>query len=242
MKTVLGVVSPMSLEAALLPVDKDVLIIRSGIGTENAGDAACRLVDRGATALAVTGVAGGLDPALNAGDLLIPEIILENPTEPAEGEKRTDKRVLNSAIADEISSLLGSHGITVHRGILITTPGPVLTPGEKSALFKRYGARAVDMESAAVFRVAHEKNLPFFVIRSICDTASTDIPLNFFQAVDEAGAIRWPLLLTQIVHHPFLVPRLALLSHDYFRARRALKIAWRLMLKENLLDRIVILN
>jgi adenosylhomocysteine nucleosidase len=238
MKPVLGVVSPMSMEADLLPVGKDVLIIPSGIGTENAGAAAWRLVDHGVTALAVTGVAGGLDPVLHVGDLVIPEIILESPTGPAEGERRPVKQVLKGSITDAISSLLLPHGINVHRGILLTTPDPILTPREKSALFTRYGAQAVDMESAAVFRVAHEKNLPFFVIRSICDTATTEIPVNFFQAVDGAGAIRWPLLLTRLVRNPLLVLRLVRLSRDFSRARRVLKTAWRLMLKENLLDRI----
>lgn len=235
MKPVLGVVSPMSLEADLIPVDREVLFIHSGIGTENAGAAARRLVDHGATALAVTGVAGGLDPVLHVGDLVIPEIILENTKEPAENERRLGKQVLNGSIADAISSLLISRGITVHRGILLTNPDPVFTPKEKSALYNRYGAQAVDMESAAVFRVAHEKNLPFLVIRSICDTATTEIPLSFFQAVDDAGAIRWPILSTRLVCNPFLVPRLARLSHDFYRARRVLKTAWRLMLEENLL-------
>ncbi len=253
MKPVLGVVLPMSMEAGFIlgwsgwqrwggqkiqrksmDPDMDLLCVRSGIGAENATAAACWLADHGATALIVVGVSGGLDPVLRAGDLIIPEIIIE---EPDVSEWNKDKRVIDVSIADLLSNLLISQGITVHRGMLVTSPNPILTPREKSAVFIKYGARSIDMESASVCRVAHDQNLPFLVIRSVIDTATTDIPLKLFQSVNAKGSLRWPFLLIRLLFNPFLLPRLMRFSSDFFHALVILKTTWRLMIRHRLLHR-----
>ena len=243
----LGVVVPMSMEAGLIfgwkrwqPSDNQKIkiisthsgiqfhCVRSGIGAENAAVAAGWLVDHGVTALAVVGVSGGLDPELRIGDLMIPEIVVQ-----AERGGNRGKRVIDESIAGPFCSLLMSEGITVHRGILLTGANPVLTPREKSALFIKYGAQAVDMESASVFRVAHDQNLPFLVIRSICDTATTDIPVKLFRSLDPKGSLCWRRLLTAVSLHPFLIPRIVCRGGDFFRALIALKNAWQLLLRHH---------
>ena len=240
----LGVVVPMSMEAGLIFGWKrwhrsdnqkikiisthsgiQFLCVRSGIGAENAAVAAGWLVDRGVTALAVVGVSGGLDPELCIGDLMIPEIVVQ--------AEHGGNRVIDESIADPLCRLLMSEGITVHRGILLTDANPSLTPREKSALFIKYGARAVDMESASVFRMAHDKNLPFLAIRSICDTATTDIPVKLFQSLNPMGSLCWRRLLTAVLIHPFLIPRVVCMGGDFFRALIALKNAWQLLLRHH---------
>jgi len=240
----LGVVAPMSMEAGLIFGWKrwhrsdnqkikiisthsgiQFLCVRSGIGAENAAVAAGWLVDRGVTALAVVGVSGGLDPELRIGDLMIPEIVVQ--------AEHGGNRVIDESLADPICSLLMSEGITVHRGILLTDTNPALTPREKSALFLKYGAQAVDMESASVFRMAHDKNLPFLVIRSICDTATTDIPVKLFQSLNPMGSLCWRRLLTAVLLHPIMIPRIVCMGGDFFRALIALKNAWQLLLRHH---------
>jgi adenosylhomocysteine nucleosidase len=247
MEQTLGVVVPMSAEAGFIfgwkrwqPSNNQkikiisthsgirFLCVRSGVGAENAAVAAGWLVDHGVAALAVVGVSGGLDPALRIGDLVIPEIVVQA----GQGGIR-DKRVSDGSIADPIISLLMSKGITVHRGILLTAANPALTPREKSALFITYDAQAVDMESASVFRVAHDQNLPFLVIRSICDTATTDIPTKLFQSLNPKGSLCWSRLLTAVLLHPFLFPRIIRIGGGFFRALIALKNAWQLLLKHH---------
>jgi len=241
----LGVVVPMSMEAGLIFGWKrwhrsdnqkiriisthtgiQFLCVRSGIGAENAAVAAGWLVDHGVTALAVLGVSGGLDPKLRIGDLVIPEIVVE-----AGWGGNRGKRVMDESIADPLCSLLMKEGITVHRGILLTDANPALTPREKSALFIKYSAQTVDMESASVFRVAHDQNLPFLVIRSICDTATTDIPEKLFQSLNPKGSLCWHRLLTAVLLHPFLIPRIVSMGGDFFRALITLKTVWQLLLR-----------
>ncbi len=241
----LGVVVPMSMEAGLIfgwkrwhrSDNQKIKIIsthsgiqfhcvRSGIGAENAAVAAGWLVDHGVTALAVVGVSGGLDPKLRIGDLVIPEIVVE-----AGWGGNRGKRIMDESIADPLCSLLMKEGITVHRGILLTDANPALTPREKSALFIKYSAQTVDMESASVFRVAHDQNLPFLVIRSICDIATTDIPEKLFQSLNPKGSLCWHRLLTAVLLHPFLIPRFVSMGGDFFRALITLKTVWQLLLR-----------
>ncbi|MBC8247131.1 MAG: hypothetical protein H8E81_06065 [Deltaproteobacteria bacterium] len=243
----LGVVVPMSMEAGLIFGWKhwhrsdnqkikiisthsgiQFLCVRSGIGAENAAVAAGWLVDHGVTTLAVLGVSGGLDPKLRIGDLVIPEVVVQ-----AGWGGNRGKRIMDESIADPLCSLLMKEGITVHRGILLTDANPALTPREKSALFIKYGAQAVDMESASVFRVAHDQNLPFLVIRSICDTATTDIPIKLYRSLNSKGSLCWRRLLTTVLLHPLLIPRIVCMGNDFFRALIALKTAWQLLLRHH---------
>lgn len=243
----LGVVVPMSTEAGLIFGWKhwhwsdnqkikiistcsgiQFLCVRSGIGAENASVAAGWLVDHGVAALAVLGVSGGLDPELRAGDLMIPKIVIQ-----AEQGGNRGKRVIGGSIADPLCNLLMSEGITVHRGVLLTDANPALTPREKSTLSIKYGAQAVDMESASVFRVAHDQNLPFLVIRSICDTATTDIPVKLYQFLNPKGSLCWRRILTAVLLHPLLIHRIVFMGGDFFRALISLKSAWQLLLRHN---------
>ena len=69
--------------------------VRAGGGTPAGAAAAARaLIEEGATALVSFGLAGGLDPELRPGRVLIPSIIL------ADGETwRTDRALVNCSAA-----------------------------------------------------------------------------------------------------------------------------------------------
>ena len=84
---VVGIVAALAAEARALGPTKLELgaprtladgtrIAVSGIGFAAAARAAQALVDTGVTALASWGMAGGLDPALNAGTILLPSQVI----------------------------------------------------------------------------------------------------------------------------------------------------------------------
>jgi len=89
------------------------------------------------------------------------------------------------------------------------------------------------MESASVFRVAYDRNLPFLVIRSICDTATTHVPVKLFQALNPRGSLCWHRLLTVLLRHPFLIPKIICMGGDFFHALIALRSAWLLLLRHH---------
>ncbi|MGH9559299.1 MAG: hypothetical protein ACRD30_08660 [Bryobacteraceae bacterium] len=54
-----------------------------------------------------------------------------------------------------------------------------ITSAEKKAMREKTGAAAVDMESAALAKIAANWGVPFFCIRAVSDTSNEDMPLDF---------------------------------------------------------------
>jgi adenosylhomocysteine nucleosidase len=180
------------------------------IGGGTAGGArlaAERLVSGGITALISFGLAGGLDPALRAGRVLVPRAIITDehrlPTDPALSERLG---------CVSIALLLGARDV-------------VAGAAAKAALFAATGAAAVDLESGAVARVATEHGLPFAALRAICDPAERDLPPAALIALDRRGGIGLARVLWSVLVHPAQVPALLELAGDAAAARRALRDA-----------------
>jgi adenosylhomocysteine nucleosidase len=161
-------------------------------------------VAAGATALISFGLAGGLDPALPAGTLVIPEAVLEGAT-------RTQTNPALSA----------RFGGPTHATALATR-AILATPAEKHAAFRATGAAIVDLESGAVARVATRHALPFAVIRAICDPAAFALPPLALTALDPAGRITPSRVLSSLLRHPAQLPALLALARHAARARARL--------------------
>jgi adenosylhomocysteine nucleosidase len=180
--------------------------IAVGGGTRNGAEAAARqLVAEGALALVSFGLAGGLQPPLLSGKILVPrEILLRTgeryPTDPA------------------LSAQLG--GVTPHA--ILGGDKIVGKPKDKRLLWKLTGAAAVDLESGAVAKVATEFGLPFAVLRVICDPASQLLPAAAVAALDQGGKISPGAMLGSIARNPSQIANLLRLAGHAFIARRAL--------------------
>ncbi len=147
------------------------------------------------------GLAGGLHPALRPGDLLRPARVLA-----ADGAWDADPALLGGTTP---GSLWGGGAV-------------LATAADKAALHRRSGAAAVDLESAAVARVARRHGLPFAVLRAVCDPADCDLPPAALVALDPAGRIGLGAVLASVLANPRQVPALLALGADAARARRAL--------------------
>ncbi len=170
----------------------NILVALSGIGAERAYRAGSLLVAQGATALLSWGCAAALDDRLKAGSLILPERIIG-----ATGEIYLVNTEWHRRLYQTLSVKL-----PVHTSPLVESDAIVKTSAEKWALAEHTQAAATDMESAAQARVANEHRLPFMAIRAIVDTASTDIPENVLNALDQQGSISvWKLLTSA-----FLLP------------------------------------
>jgi adenosylhomocysteine nucleosidase len=176
-----------------------------GGGTSDGARRAARdLAESGATALLSFGLAGGLDPALRPGDLLVPHTVLAGgrrfPTDPA------------------LCGLLGGSSAQM----LLGGERIVAEPGEKHVLWRTTGCAAVDLESAAVAEVATERNLPFAVLRAVADPADRAVPPAALTALDAKGAVTLGRVLVSLVHQPGQLAALLALARDAVRARRSL--------------------
>jgi adenosylhomocysteine nucleosidase len=198
----LGIVTGLIAEARLgCPLG----LVRAGGGLPDGAAAAAEwLIGQGVDGLVSFGLAGGLDPALSPGDIVVPETVLDGD--------------LVHATAPSLSSRLGLRG-----GVLLAGTAVVAIALEKAKLFARTGALAIDLESGAVARVAARHAMPFAALRAICDPAGRSLPPAALTAQDGRGAIGLLRLLASVARHPSQVPSLVALGRDAATARAALK-------------------
>jgi len=199
-----GVVVGLAAEARIArPLGATIAI---GGGTAASAALAAEALAPHVSALISFGLAGGLDPALPPGTLLVPASILSGdgawPANPA------------------LMALLG--GSTL--GTVFGDGAILATVAAKAALHARTGAVAVDLESAAVARVAARHSLPFAVLRAICDPAGRGLPRAALAALDSKGRIGALRVAAAVLARPGDIPALIALGADAARARRALVI------------------
>jgi adenosylhomocysteine nucleosidase len=134
-----------------------IVATTTGIGTQAGRRAAERVLDASAVDhLVVVGVAGGIGPSVDIGDLVVPEFVLDLAT----------------------GAAYRPHAIggTASRGTLATSDELIVDP-EKAARLERQGVIAIDMETAAIAAVCERRGCPWSVFRAIsdrADDASTD--------------------------------------------------------------------
>jgi adenosylhomocysteine nucleosidase len=176
-----------------------------GGGTpEGAADAAYRLVEQGANALVSFGFAGGLDPALRPGSLVIPASIL------SEGRLY----LAEPSLADRFGGLTGH--------CLMAGTSAATDASTKRHLHAMTQAHAIDLESGSVARVAEDYDIPFVAVRAISDAADRDLPPAALLALDRRGSIDLIRVLASLLRQPAQLPALLGLASDAVRARRAL--------------------
>lgn len=181
-------------------------LVEIGGGLPAGAEAAAeRLVARGAAGLVSFGLAGGLDPALRAGDLVVPAMVVEDG---------------HSYAADlELAARFG--GVMQMRALAGRT---VLADiAAKRAARDATGAAIVDLESGAVARVAARHGLPFAVVRAVCDPAGRALPPLALAALDAGGRIGVGRVVASLLRHPWQIPALVGLARDAMRARGVLR-------------------
>ena len=198
-----------------IQLDAHVLLCVSGIGAAAAKDAAENLLAEGANCLLSWGIAGGLDPLLPAGTVVLAESVVSGNSDiGVDPEWRA--RVLKSL----------DPGITIGGGSLLDAERPVTNAADKSALFKLNSSACVDMESFAIANVAAKRSVPFLIIRAIADPAALTLPAVVFTATDSFGRVKILKFLTSLLFSPSQIPALLRLRNCFNAALASLaKIA-----------------
>jgi adenosylhomocysteine nucleosidase len=188
----------------------------SGMGCAAAGMAARRLVEAGARALVSWGMAGGLDPDLQAGAVCVPREVVA-----PDGMRFATASSWRDALTASIASCR-----PVASGALLTCMQPIAGVAAKAAARRETGAVAVDMESSAVAEVAAASHLPFMAIRVIVDTALDAIPSSVMgagTAAGESGQIELGRLLLGLARSPGDLLPLMRLARRYRAAMGSLR-------------------
>ena len=150
------------------------------------------------------GFAGGLDPKLGVGDLVL-------------AENLCSEEILVRA-RDIASSQAG-----VSVGRIVSGATAVETVSEKTALFEKTGALAVDMESETIAAACRAAGVPLLVVRTISDPAGDDLPVPFADWFDIEGQRPNVLgLLKYLALHPGRIGPFARFVRGLAPARRSL--------------------
>lgn len=181
---------------------RQVVITRSGIGKVNAAIITTLLIDHFKPAhILFSGIAGGLNPSMHPGDVVIAEKIAyhdygrqwpdsfelwatKNPASfafnpvyfPADS-------VLLSIAGNDLQTIklqpVGRFIPTVRTGTILTGDMFLSDGKTGAALRKKTGADAIEMEGAAVAQTAWQQHIPFLIIRSLSDSANEDAAVDF---------------------------------------------------------------
>ncbi len=215
----LGLITGMKSEAALLyaaaqdgsdPVCPMIAV--TGGDPLRAETAAREFATAGAAGLISFGIAGGLDPALEPGDLIL-----------AEGVRLPDEDVISTQASWRTAFAAAAAGTA--DGMIYGSDLAVSRTDDKARLFTDYGVRAVDMESHGVARAAREAGLPFLIVRAIADPADRTIPPAALAGLGPDGEQRPFAVMQAILRNPAQVPALIQLARDAKTALRRLAAA-----------------
>ena len=141
----------------------------TGIGPGRATAWASRAIVSGHRAVIAAGFCGALDPMLPRGVLVAAETVVDGPGGTV---FRADPQLLATTYP-------------IRRGALVSMPRLVRTPGERSVI----PGTIVDMESAALARVAARRRVPFLSIGVVTDRATDTLP-DLERVVDAFGRPR----------------------------------------------------
>jgi len=166
-----------------------------------------RSVGEGASGLLSFGMAGGLEPGLAPGTILVPAVVIAGD----------DRFATDPPWTRNLRTML-PRGV---QGALAGVASPVATSSAKAGLRAATGAAAADMESHIVARAAQRFGLPLAVLRVIADPAERALPRAAIAALGEDGRPDLWALLRSLLGDPTQLGGLLGVAAD---ARRAMAV------------------
>ena len=196
----------------------EVVLVGAGMGKVNAAVVTTLLADRfGCRALVFSGVAGGVDPALAIGDIVIADRAVQHDAGVIEADGLTRYQAghvpfINptEAFGYSVDPELGARVRGRLEGFSLPalaraaggrdippqiTYGTVLTGDQflhsehtRGRLHAELGGSAVDMEGAAVAQVCDSFGIPWLLIRALSDLAGRDSRFDFTAFADGVAA------------------------------------------------------
>ncbi|SJZ30618.1 5'-methylthioadenosine/adenosylhomocysteine nucleosidase [Selenihalanaerobacter shriftii] len=179
--------------------DKEVVLVRSGVGKVNAALCAQILIDRfGVDKVIFTGVAGAVDEKLDVGDIVISIDTIQHdldatPLDYELGEVPEMDKIIFKAdeelveLAKEAGEKVKESGedIKVIKGRVLSGDQFIASVEKVNWLREKFKGYCAEMEGAAVGQACFLNDTPFVVIRSMSDKAdgSADVDYPTFMKV-----------------------------------------------------------
>ncbi|MEA3498777.1 MAG: 5'-methylthioadenosine/adenosylhomocysteine nucleosidase [Campylobacterota bacterium] len=175
--------------------DLDVVIAYSKIGKVFSTLTATTMIEKfGCDTLLFSGVAGGINPELKIGDLIVANKLSQHDLDiTAFGHPHgyvpggdvyvsTDEKLKNIAL--EVAQ---ENGIKIIEGIIATGDQFVCDEKRKDFIANTFKADALEMEGASVAVVCDALDVPCLILRAISDTADMDAGFNFEEFLETSA-------------------------------------------------------
>jgi len=199
-----------ALEKGRLPVlrgelnGREIVVCHTGVGPERASARMAALLEKERFDYVISaGFAGGLDPRLSPGQVVIAA------------------NYSAGALVEAARLVPGER----FYGRLSTQERIVETVEAKRNLFERTGAAAVDMETEAIFHACRQRGIALLSVRAISDAAGDPLPAPYSVWFDAATQRpRIGSLLFYLATHPARIPAFARFVRNVSLARARLTL------------------
>ncbi len=172
-----------------------------------------------------SGFAGGVEPSLGAGDLLL----AENFSDPALLARV--RALLPLVGRDSVEP--GPGPTATHLARLATTDRILDHAAERDKFAREHHAAAVDMETEWIAQACAARKIPLLSLRVISDTAAAPFPAPSSVLFDlERQRTSPPHLLGYLLRHPAAIGRFIRFARQISSARANLAVALDLVLRE----------
>ena len=176
-----------------------VVAVLSRIGKVAAATTATVLLERfGVSRIVFTGVAGGLAPGVEVGDIVVADSFLQHDLDaspifpkyqvPLYG---LDRFAADPHLSDQLATAAqrALPGVRLHRGLVVSGDRFVSTTAESRALQDALPqALAVEMEGAAIAQVCHDYRVPFAAVRTVSDRADDEAHVDFTRFIQQVAS------------------------------------------------------
>lgn len=173
----------------------DLIIAYSKIGKVFSALTASTMITKfDCTQLLFSGVAGGINPRLDIGDLIVADKLCQHDVDitafghPSGFIPESSVYInTNKTLKELLIKVCQELDINVVSGIIATGDQFVADEQRKEFILKTFNADALEMEGASVAVVCNALNIPFVVLRSISDSANGEANIDFDAFLETAA-------------------------------------------------------
>ena len=186
--------------------DKDVVLVKCGVGKVNAGICAQILIDDfNVDTLINLGVAGSLNDSIKLCDIVISKSTVQHDfttgiiDDYKIGEipnMNTRFFIADSELVKKATECAFELKLNFHTGIIATGDQFISDKSKKEFLVNEFNADCCEMEGGAIAQVCYLNKIPFVIIRSISDNANSN---NTFEDFLLMSAKKSTVLVKQLV-------------------------------------------
>lgn len=160
------------------------------------------------------GVAGGLNPDLKVGQLIIPQSVVFN------GRSWECSKELSADLRARSSRA----GVSAVTGVIAGSEEMGVGTTEWRLQFqKQTGGQAVDMETHIAAEFAASRNIPFAAVRVLSDAVGDEFPPAALLPLDEKGDVQFGKVMGSVVKNPLQIGALMRVGRNFNASMDVLK-------------------